>query len=98
MAVLLSPHEIVAELLKIPEISIDYQDKNGMTALHFAAKTGRSTVATLLLKHGANFQLVDLSGKLPLAYAANSEVCNVIRGSRFYDDSTCLHTSLHTVY
>ncbi|KAJ1675903.1 hypothetical protein EV182_000349 [Spiromyces aspiralis] len=82
MAVLMSPQEIVAELLKLPGIPLDFKDKNGMTPLHLAARTGRAAVATLLLEHGASFEITDKFGKTPLEYAANSDVYSVIRTYR----------------
>jgi uncharacterized protein len=44
-------------------------DKDSMTALHFAASRGDSTMAALLLKSKANPNLRDTAGLTPLMYA-----------------------------
>jgi len=45
---------------------INHQDKNGFSALHFAAQEKRIGIADLLLKHGANLELRDNHGNTPL--------------------------------
>lgn len=49
---------------------IDAKDTRGMTALHVAAKEGRKSIVTELLKHSASVFVVDNQGMTPLHYAA----------------------------
>ncbi|KAJ1920926.1 hypothetical protein H4219_000979 [Mycoemilia scoparia] len=79
MAVLLSSPETVTELLNDFSDQINHKDRNGMTALHFAAKSGRATIATILLENGSDFQIADSNGNLPIAYASNSEVRSILK-------------------
>ena len=46
--------------------SIDAQDDNGWTALHFAAQGGHSKLADELLRRGANPNLLNSHGNSPL--------------------------------
>jgi len=46
--------------------NINHQDKNGYSALHFAAQEKRIRIADLLLKHGASLELRDNHGNTPL--------------------------------
>lgn len=64
---------------------INFQDSNGMSALHFAAKEGRLDVAKILIKKGIKIDLQDLYGKDALSTAllnwkggANLEMVKVL--------------------
>ena len=48
---------------------MDLVDKNQRTALHWAASIGAADYVELLLKIGANANLPDAEGKLPLHWA-----------------------------
>lgn len=58
-------HRLLTELAP----PLEAQDKQGRTALHHAADAGKSLIAELLLKHGADTEAVDKSGKTPLQMA-----------------------------
>ncbi|NQY04732.1 MAG: ankyrin repeat domain-containing protein [Flavobacteriaceae bacterium] len=45
---------------------INFQDKNGYSALHFAALNNKNRIAEILLKNGANPNLKDLYGNSPI--------------------------------
>lgn len=47
-------------------VSVDAQDDNGWTSLHFAAQEGRASVVRVLLRSSANPHLVDRHGNGPL--------------------------------
>ncbi len=51
----------------------------GMTPLHFACATANAPAAFVLLKHGANPSLPDLSGRTPLHWASMSGSAVLIR-------------------
>ncbi|KAI9709405.1 MAG: hypothetical protein M1812_007682 [Candelaria pacifica] len=50
---------MVKTLLQFPEIELDRQDVNGMTALYLAAKAGSTESVTMLLEAGASVDIVD---------------------------------------
>ena len=54
---------------KIGKEHVDLVDKNQRTALHWAASIGAADYVELLLKIGANANLPDAEGKLPLHWA-----------------------------
>ncbi|KAF1971681.1 ankyrin, partial [Bimuria novae-zelandiae CBS 107.79] len=64
------------ELVKVAQqllqygVNVDVQDKNGNTALHVAAMS--PTCVAMLLKHGANPNLVNSKNLTPLLYALKS--------------------------
>jgi ankyrin repeat protein len=49
---------------------ISHQDRNGMTALHFAVQEKHREVAGYLLEHGAAVDVKDIHGNTPLWRAA----------------------------
>lgn len=49
---------------------IDAVNSVGDTALHIAARNGKTTMALLLLEAGANAQLTNYAGETPLKMAA----------------------------
>ena len=50
-------------------MNIDDRDAGGRTALHLAAELGDETLVSLLLGQGADSQLRDYRGRLPVYYA-----------------------------
>ena len=59
---------------------INSADKQGRTPLHFAAVSNESPeVARALLRHGANANVRDRSGKTPLWMAANRSDARIVR-------------------
>merc|ERR1711907_395497 len=51
-------------------VALNAQDELGLSALHYACKSGHAELATSLLKAGARHSLKDVDGKLPLHMAA----------------------------
>ncbi len=59
----------VAQALIKGKASINFQDKDGKSPLHYAATEGHEELVKLLMSAGANPQLTDQSGKKPVDYA-----------------------------
>ncbi len=59
----------IAGLLLAAGAQVDTRDKEGRTALHYAAKTGTPESIQLLLDHGASINTQDNAGMTPLHYA-----------------------------
>ena len=57
--------------------NIDLQDNNGQTALHIATEQGQVAIVLELLKVGANPNISDNSGKLPLQIATRGDTALV---------------------
>ena len=57
-----------------PSVEINYRNKEKRTSLSYAAQFGRTKVAELLLKYGADPQIAGIHGRTPLSLAAGS--CN----------------------
>ena len=55
-------------------VSVNAQDSEGETALHFSAENGDMRVAQMLLNHKADVSLKDNQGATPLLRAANARV------------------------
>lgn len=49
---------------------LDHQNVQGFTLVHMACHAGNADAIAKLLKEGANFQMRDFSGKLPIEYAS----------------------------
>src|SRR5262249_21995062 len=62
-------HEAVASLLLNMGVSPHTRNKNGQTALHWAAASGNDTIIKLLLAHGADPNARDNYGSAPLHFA-----------------------------
>ena len=60
------------------KIDLDTTDKNGMTALHWAATKGHDDVAKILLGNGANAVSRDNSGQTPAAWQGNIEIAELL--------------------
>jgi len=58
-------------LLKNGKVNLDFQNKDGMTALHYAASKTNGFITRLLLLAGANPDIPDYLGNTPLHVAAN---------------------------
>jgi TonB family protein len=69
--------EIVGMLLAAGAI-VDRQNQSGETALHLAARHGRTAAARLLLQAGADFGLRDAEGRTPLYRAIEKRRADVI--------------------
>ncbi|MGV6832606.1 MAG: ankyrin repeat domain-containing protein [bacterium] len=59
-------NEAVLKFLIEKGADINFQDKNGYCALHFAAQNKESRITEILLKNGANLNLKDLHGNSPI--------------------------------
>lgn len=56
----------------IPELR-NFQDKNGLTPLHYAAKNGNVQAILMLKKLNADFNIYDNNGNLPIHLSKNKE-------------------------
>jgi ankyrin repeat protein len=56
----------------------NYRDREGWSAIHWAAEEGHCDVVLLLLKHGASVNAVSLYGTSPLHCAANGGHNNIV--------------------
>lgn len=57
---------IVKLLLQFNDIDVNKKNNNGNTPLHLAAKNGHTWIVKFVLKNGADFNIKDGSGYLPL--------------------------------
>lgn len=73
MAALMN-HPQIVDLLCSQALAIDTQDKNGNTALHYAARQCNTECARLLLAQGANEQLPNAQGNTPASYRYYSDI------------------------
>jgi len=51
-------------------VNLDCADSTGWTALHWAARNGRSDIIKMLIERGANIDAVDCANCSPLMYAS----------------------------
>lgn len=76
LATVLGFHRLVAFLLT-RGIDFDAADRNGYTALHFAALYGRVSITRQLLEAGANVSLKTFAGKTPIEIAQDRDDIDV---------------------
>lgn len=55
-------------------VNVDLKDGDGQTALHYAASCGHSDVVEFLLDNGADPNVTDIDGALPIDVASCSEI------------------------
>ncbi|EAY04413.1 hypothetical protein TVAG_417110 [Trichomonas vaginalis G3] len=65
-------NEFIQEVLNKDDSKIDDQNKEGMTALHFATISGKREIVDLLLKHSANVSLLGKHQYTPLMFACEA--------------------------
>ena len=63
-------HDSLVRLLILQGVDADYQDANGDTALHFAARSNHIQCGILLVEAGANVRLVNKASATPLDMAS----------------------------
>jgi TonB family protein len=71
-------HDEIVEMLLAAGASLDRQNQSGETALHLAARYGRTASARLLLRAGADFSLRDAEGRTPLYRAIERRRADII--------------------
>jgi TonB family protein len=71
-------HDEIVEMLLAAGASADRQDQAGETALHLAARHGRTASARLLLRAGADFALRDAEGRTALYRAIEKRRADII--------------------
>ncbi|BGP41845.1 SPT3 Dosage dependent suppressor of Ty-induced promoter mutations-like protein [Rhodotorula kratochvilovae] len=76
LATVLGFHRLVAFLLA-RGVALDAADRNGYTALHFAALYGRVSIARQLLDAGADVRVRTRAGKAPLEIALDRDDVDV---------------------
>ncbi|MBT7766580.1 MAG: ankyrin repeat domain-containing protein, partial [Bdellovibrionales bacterium] len=69
--------KVVEQLLKYGAL-IDQQDREGMSALHYASREGFTKVVELLIKKGADRHLTNLKEETPLGLARRYQHLAVI--------------------
>ncbi|RHZ46504.1 hypothetical protein CDV55_100412 [Aspergillus turcosus] len=70
--------EAIVQLLIDRGTDVNHRDR-WETALAIAARLGRATIARLLLHHGADLNLVDGTGRVPLHWAAANNSVSLVR-------------------
>jgi hypothetical protein len=71
LAVMTSKNDEINELekcktaLKLPKLNISFRDKQGNTALHYAAGMGRKKLVEILLDNGADETIKNVQGETP---------------------------------
>jgi len=68
-------------------IDMDTRDRNGCTALHFAALSGSKECARLLLIAGADIEIVNVLGKTPVEVATNGFFESLVPGDILFVQS-----------
>ena len=71
--------EVIPELFTSLAGNLDAADREGRTALHFAANKNFPQVTAALLANGANPDATDVQGQTPLHYACKEEHLDIIR-------------------
>ncbi len=68
---------LLDKLLKEGKSNLDAKSDNGLTALHYAAKTSNGRIAEYLIKAGANPNETNAAGRtaLDIAYEKNATEC-----------------------
>jgi len=70
-------------------VDVNFRHKiNGWTALHWAARRGHKTVVEVLLKYGADPQLVDAQGRSPADVASDPTIIDLLGGRNQDEKST----------
>ncbi|KAG2180067.1 hypothetical protein INT43_003854, partial [Umbelopsis isabellina] len=84
LAVILGFTELTQLLIQLG-INVDQQDRNGMTALHFASWTGKQDIVDILLDQGyANPDLVSSHAKTAIDLAMDSKHTEVVEAIQCY--------------
>lgn len=76
LAAVLGFHRLVQFLLA-RSIGVNTADRNGFTALHFAALYGRVAITRMMVEAGAKTELTNLAGKTPLDIARDRDDVDV---------------------
>jgi ankyrin len=69
----------VVELLAEKGANVNNQDKNGMTPLHIASRSGAVDIVRVLLEREAQVDMTSYDGKTPLHVAVQAGHLNVVR-------------------
>lgn len=78
-------------LTQHPNLDLNLKDTYGLTAVHYAAKHGKTASMVILLEAGARSDLYDRQGKLALHYAirnSNIKLANMILSKRGRNNPT----------
>lgn len=76
---------LIKHLLGLEGIEVDVAANNGDTPLHLAAQHGRSAAANILIQAGANIDVKNIAGFIPLQTAINSgkeDVAAILQSAR----------------
>jgi len=68
----------VQKILGAGQVNVNYQNKDGRTALHFAAAQDNNQIVLLLLQHGADINCSDFQGWTALHAAVNANAFDVV--------------------
>ena len=89
-------HEVLKDIEEGAEVN-SRNKVNGWTALHWAAKRNHDNIVIILLKHGANPNIKNINGELPVDLTSREDVKrlltadiqNVLEGRREQEKSEC---------
>jgi ankyrin repeat protein len=68
----------VQNILNAGQVNVNYQNKDGRSALHFAAAQDNNRIVLLLLQHGADINCTDFQGWTPLHAAVDTNAFDVV--------------------
>lgn len=71
---------VVEKLLQLPGIDVNMRDRDGNTPLLLAVTLDNGELVELLLKHGANPNIVNNNGKTPLSVTQSQQVIDLLEG------------------
>lgn len=66
---MLNANNIILRLLAERKIHVNWKDRKGLNALHYACITGNQVAIEWLIRRGARIDVMDNSGKMPCDYA-----------------------------
>eukprot|EP00795_Rhopilema_esculentum_P016970 gene16970-8471_t len=89
-------HEVLKGIEEGAEVN-SRNKVNGWTALHWAAKRNHDNIVIILLKHGANANIKNIKGELPVDLTSRedikrlltADIQNVLQGRREQEKSEC---------
>ncbi|KAF3934106.1 Ankyrin-1 [Dactylella cylindrospora] len=80
MIAIIQQHEgIIRILLSHPKISLEAEDRNRSTALHYAVQKGNIPIIKLILEKNVRLDDMNIDGKAPIDLAKDKEVKDLLK-------------------